>query len=375
MTRPLPHIGKRNRAVEIDTWIDRDILKIEALDDALDPKKRVLRDAVHFSVSLLSELRCALSAAPGFVAEIARTGLYPDHITFRKLPYHPERSNLKLLKAKNPEWVFREDFDPRRWVIVFLHGYIDNTGADRVAFKLAQLGYQVYLVRYPFLRNVRRIAGELAEVLELIGKRERGKRLLPIGHSLGGFVWDHLLLHRHDIAERYSMPLYIPMGSPHFGTLAAYLGVGQSARQMRPTSDVVLEHLHRDFPPGLEIYPFVSRFDLLVLPIETALLKRGVNYVFNETGHIGQVIRNETVQAIEEIMASPPELLRARAEKRSFHLSTLTNMLRNLPEGLRRRAGLDGVLRYVGATNGPSEFLLRVVHHELRMGLFPTLLR
>jgi len=364
---PPPPPGFRDRAVEIDTWIDRDVLKLDAAGAELDPKKRVLRDAVHFSVSLLSELRCAVGAAPGFVGEVARTGLYPEHITFRKLPYHPERSNLKLLKAKNPEWVFREDFDPRRWVIVFLHGYIDNTGADRVAFKLAQLGYQVYLVRYPFLRNVRRIAGELAEILELIAKRERGKRLLPIGHSLGGFVWDHLL--------HYNMPLYIPMGSPHFGTLAAYLGVGHSARQMRPTSDVVLEHLHRDFPPGLEIYPFVSRFDLLVLPIETALLKRGVNYVFNQTGHIGQVIRNETVQAIEEIMASPPELLVERAEKRSFHLSSLTNLLRTLPAGVRRYLGIDGVLKYVGATEGPAEFRLRVMHHELRLGLFPALKR
>jgi len=43
--------------------------------------------------------------------------------------------------------------------------------------------------------------------------------------------------------------------------------------------------------------------------------------------------------------------------------------------GVRRRLGIDGVLKYVGATEGPAEFRLRVMHHELRLGLFPALKR
>ncbi len=366
--------------IRIDRWVDDNILRVDrepgkSAKPADEFQQQLVRDGVHFMVSLLGEARGIAAAGPGWLGEVLRNGFYPDHMTFRKLPYLPERADLKMLKAKNPDWTFREDFDPRRWVFVFLHGYIDNTGADRIAFKLASLGYQVYLVRYPFLRNVRRTAGELSEILQQISRRERGKRLVPIGHSLGGFVWDHLLLHRPDIAEQYNMPLYIPLGSPHFGTLAAFLGVGQSAKQMQPTSDVVLEHLNRKFPKDLEIYPFVSRFDLLVLPIETALLKRGVNYLLSETGHIGQVVKNEVVQSIEEIIATPPELLKQRAERRKFYLSSLANLLRRLPAKTRKRLGVDGVLNYVGANDTTTEFDVRIVHHELRLGLIPPLRR
>jgi pimeloyl-ACP methyl ester carboxylesterase len=341
---------------------------------AFSEGERTARDVSHFGISLWWELRAMAEAAPGYVGEIVRNGVYPDRMTYRKLPWHPERSDLGRLRELNPTWAFRPDFDPRRWVFVFLHGYIDNTGGDRVAYKLASLGYQVYLVRYPFLRNVRRLAGELGDLLKQIAKREPGKRIVPVGHSLGGFIWDHLILHDPDVVRRYDMPLYIPMGSPHFGTLAAYLGVGHSAKQMRPHSDVVLAHLNRDFPPELEIYPFVSRFDLLVLPIETALLRTGINYVFSETGHVAQVIRNETVHAIEEIIASPAELLASRAEERPFYLSSLARGLRKLPPAVARRIGIEGVLAYVeGQADRAPEFKVRIVHRDLRAGRLPVL--
>lgn len=314
-----------------------------------------------------------LRVGPGFLGELFRSGVYPSQMTFRKLPYLPERSELRRLREWNPGWTFRLDFDPHDWVLVFLHGYIDNSGAIRIANRLAARGHQVYLVRYPFLRGVRRLAADLAETLERIARRERGKRLVPLGHSLGGFVWDHLLLHRPEVVERYRMPLYISMGSPRFGTLAAHLGFGQSAREMRPGSPIVRDHLERTYPPGLEVYPFVSRFDLFVLPIETALLKRAVNYVFSETGHLAQVARRETVIAIEEILATPRELLEERAERRPFWPSAFTWALSQLPRAARERLGVAGILDYVLGNSEPTDFRIRIVHHELRTGELPEL--
>ena len=337
----------------------------------------LLAESSHFGTSVVGELAGAFNVAPGFLREAFRSGVYPSQITFWKLPYRREQSELALLRACNPDWVFREDFDPRRWVLVFLHGYIDNTGAVRVAYKLAHLGYQVYVVRYPFLQSVRRTAVRLTEVLETISHREGGKRVVPIGHSLGGLIWDHLLLHRPEIVERYQMPLYISMGSPRFGTLSANIGFGRSAREMRPASALVRDHLKRSYPAELEVYPFISRFDLFVLPIETALLRQGVNYLFSETGHLAQVTRDETVYAIEEILASPRELLEARAEKRPFHPTVLTRLLGLLPEATRERLGLAGILEYVQGHDGdgPPDFRLRIVHHDVRSGRLPQLKR
>lgn len=342
---------------------------------AVEAVGRFGKECLHFGTSLIGEWIAGANVMPKHVRETWRSGVYPTQMTYRKLPYRREASDLARLRQWNPGWIFREDFDPRDWVIVFLHGYVDNTGAVRVAYKLAHLGYQVYLVRYPYLQSVRRTAVGLMEVLRSIEHRERGKRIVPIGHSLGGFIWDHLLLHRPEIVERYRMPLYISMGSPRFGTLAAHFAIGASAREMRPGSTLVRDHLKRSYPPNFEVYSFISRFDLLVLPIETSLLKRAVNYVFSETGHIAQVTRNETIRAIEEILASPREILEARAERRPFALSPFTWALGCLPEAVRKRLGIEGILAYVRDGDMPPDFRIRIVHHDLRIGLLPTLRR
>jgi pimeloyl-ACP methyl ester carboxylesterase len=362
---------------KVDKWIEENILGLDGnADTSTWVDNQLLRDSVHFGVSLLGEAASVARVAPGWIKEMFKNGVYPDHMTHKKLRYLPEHSNLKMLKEKNPEWIFRENFNPADMIIVFLHGYIDNTGADRAAFKLAKLGYQVYVVRYPFFRGVDVLANELAETLQSIARKEPGKQIIPIGHSLGGFLWDQLLHSHPELVKEHNMPLYIPMGSPHFGTLVARFGIGKSARQMQINSDMVRFNLSKRFHKDLELYPFVSRFDLLVLPIETALLRSGVNYLFTQTGHIAQVVKNETICAIEEIISTPQSVLKERSQYREFYLSSFTRLLSKLPKNTQSRLGVDGVFDYLGLdSDTPTKFHMRIVHHEIRLGLMPTLNR
>ena len=366
-----------DKPIILDKWIEDNILGLDANADASTWRdSQLLRDSVHFGAALLNEATGVARVGPGWLKEMFKNGVYPDRMTHRKLRYLPEHADLKMLKKKNPDWTFRDNFNPDDMVIVFLHGYIDNTGADRVAFKLAKLGYQVYVVRYPFFRGVDKLAEELAENLEAIARKEPGKQIIPIGHSLGGFVWDQLLHSYPELVKEHNMPLYIPMGSPHYGTLVARIGPGKSARQMQVNSDMVKFNLSKRFHKDLELYPFVSRFDLLVLPIETALLRNGINYLFTETGHIAQVVKNETICAIEEIISTPQEVLKERSQYREFYLSSLARMLSKLPKNTQARLGVDGVFDYMGiGSDEPTKFHMRIVHHEIRLGLMPTLNR
>jgi len=369
-------LEKLDKPFHVDRWVEENILGLDSNADVSSWRDtQLVRDSAHFGVALLGEAVGVARMGPGWVKEIVRNGIYPDRMTHRKLRYLPESSDLNMLKRENPEWVFREDFNPEEMVFVFLHGYIDNTGADRVAFKLASLGYQVYVLRYPFLRSVEKLADELADNLEAIYRKEKGKKLIPIGHSLGGFVWDQLLHSHTDLVEKYNMPLYIPMGSPHYGTLVARIGLGESARQMQANSDMVKFNLSKRFHKNLELYPFVSRFDMLVIPIETALLKNGINYLFTETGHIGQMVKNETVCAIEEIVSIPKSILLERVQYREFYLSSFTRLLSKLPKSTQKTLGVDGVFEYMGIDDEPAKFHMRIVHHEIRLGLMPTLKR
>ena len=344
-------------------------------DEELSPAQRLVRNTFHFGTSVIREAEAIRDAAPGYIDEIKRHRMYPQGISFRKLQRNPKNADLKMLKRMNPSWPFRKNFDPDKWVFVFLHGYVDNTGADRVVFKLADLGYQIYLVRYPFMRSVPELGAEMLPILEEIAEREPGKSIVPIGHSLGGLIWDEILLCFPEVVPRYRMPLYIPLGSPHFGTLAAYFGIGQSVLDMRPGSDVVRAHRKMNFPDQLEIYPFVSRFDLLVVPVETALMKRGINYILSETGHIGQVSSERAVHAIEEIITCDPDVLRERATKRIFYPSSLTWMLSCLPAPWIKKMGVDVIHDYLGEGDEQAEFFVRVVRHEIALGLFPKLVR
>lgn len=284
--------------------------------------------------------------------------------------------SIARLKKMNPHWPFREGFDPESWQILFLHGYIDNTGSDRAIHHLARLGYTVHMIRYPFLRSVRRIAHEVYEVIRGIRKREGDRPYVLLGHSLGGLIWDHLLMTEPSLVQEFQIPLYIPMGSPHYGTLPAYLAVGRSGRDMRPGSVLIQQHLRSHFPPGLTIYPFVSRFDLLVLPVETALLSSGVNYIFSETGHLGLVVHSQLLHALEEVFATDPKVIRERAIYRPFFLDSLTEILRRLPEGFRKRVGLEELFASLGGNKGSYRFYhLRIVPRDWVGEGYPVLRR
>jgi pimeloyl-ACP methyl ester carboxylesterase len=284
--------------------------------------------------------------------------------------------SLSRLKRLNPHWPFRDGFDPESWQILFLHGYIDNTGSDRAIHHLPRLGYTVHMIRYPFLRTVEGIAEEVYEILRGIRRKEGDRPYVLLGHSLGGLIWDHLLKTEPTLVKEYQIPLYIPMGSPHYGTLPAFLAVGGSGRDMRPGSPLLRRHLAMDFPLDLEIYPFVSRFDLLVLPVETALLPTGVNYIFSETGHLGLVVHSHLLYALEEVFATDPRVLRERVVYRPFFPDSLTEILKRLPEGFRKRVGLEKFFMSLGADGAPHPlYHLRIVPRNWVREGYPVLRR
>jgi hypothetical protein len=74
-------------------------------------------------------------------------------------------------------------------------------------------------------------------------------------------------------------------------------------------------------------------------------------------------------------MASPREILEARAEKRPFHPSALTWLLTKLPRSALEQLGVGGILDYVLDGSRPPEYWIRIVHHDVRSGRLPLLKR
>jgi len=341
----------------------------------LPPFQRFLRDLYHSQISYFREMVAISIGLRGYLRELFRNG-YPSRVQYTVLRGDPFSGNLLRLKRLNPQWPFREGFDPSSWVVLFLHGYVDNAGADRAIHRLKDLGYTVYLFRYPFLRKVEEVAEDLREVLGRIRKVEGDKVYVPLGHSLGGVVWESLFLEDPEFFTTFRVPLYVPMGTPHFGTILAYLALGKSRASMIPKNSVYMRGLARGFPEGVEVYPFVSRFDLCVLPVETALWGEGVNYIFSETGHIGLSVLDDVLLPLEEVFATDGNVLRSRAIYRPFFPDSLTFFLKQLPDFFLSRLGLFPFFQYLNSSNGKTRsYYLRVVPPHPERSDFPRLRR
>jgi len=96
---------------------------------------------------------------------------------------------------------------------------------------------------------------------------------------------------------------FVSISGPHHGTRTSFLNDNAGVRQLRPGSPF-LEELNREEGSwgGVEVFSFRSRFDLMIFPPATSILKNAQNKAFNVPFHPlmaqdRQVIR-EVVRAL-----------------------------------------------------------------------------
>lgn len=124
-------------------------------------------------------------------------------------------------------------------------------------------GYDVIYAQYPErgLGDIESSARQVEALLEAL--RPNYAHITLLGHSMGGLVGRFLVqqLQRHDLIDAY-----ISMGTPHKGTLLAYLGVfSQSASEMRPNSEL-LQTLDQPWPGHIPALSIQAGLDWIVYP-------------------------------------------------------------------------------------------------------------
>jgi triacylglycerol esterase/lipase EstA (alpha/beta hydrolase family) len=156
--------------------------------------------------------------------------------------------------------------------ILLLHGIMDNRSVFTVFRRtLRRRGFgTVHAVNYSLLTgDIRTAAHQLRGHVEQLRERTGAEKVHIVGHSLGGMIARYYVQRMGGAAV---VDTLVTLGSPHRGTLVAYLLPTPLARQLRPGSDV-LEELSRPAPGCSTRFLVVwSRMDQMVLPQRNARL-------------------------------------------------------------------------------------------------------
>lgn len=200
----------------------------------------------------------------------AHTALYPAGLVreqlrhsggYRTDPLPPVRRSLVVT-----------DIAAAGTPILLVHGIMDNRSVFTVFRRaLRKRGFGVvHAVNYSlFTGDIRAAAHQLRGHVERLREQAGSDKVHIVGHSLGGVIARYYVQRMGGAA---AVDTVVTLGSPHAGTLAAYLMPTPLARQLRPGSDLLAELA---LPaPGCSTRFLVvwSRMDQMVVPQRNARL-------------------------------------------------------------------------------------------------------
>ncbi|WP_064745518.1 esterase/lipase family protein [Pseudonocardia acaciae] len=229
--------------------------------------------------SLGSLASAAGHALRGVAAETARSAAhvasYPWELLREQIrPAGPHNRTDALGLTERS--VLLSDLRAEGTPVLLVHGLMDNRSvftAFRAALRGRGFGVvhgMSFSVRTALTGDVRAAAAELAEHVERLRERTGADRVHVVGHSLGGLVARYYV---QRLGGDEAVHTLVTVGSPHGGSVAAYLLPTPLARQLQPGSDLLTE-LAGPAPRCRTRFLVVwSRMDQLVVPRRNARLE------------------------------------------------------------------------------------------------------
>ncbi|HZI82625.1 MAG TPA: alpha/beta fold hydrolase, partial [Casimicrobiaceae bacterium] len=183
-------------------------------------------------------------------------------------------------------WLVRDpEPAPASRPVLLIHGVLVNDGvwlAFRRYLRNNGIG-PVYTVNYgPPLADIELFARQLDAKIEAICAATGADRIVLVGHSMGGLVARAYL--RRSGGARVAR--LITLGTPHHGSVLAYLFPGRSLAQLRP-GNAWLAELNRgeDGAAPAPITSIWSRHDSMVAPQASSVLGHAENVAMVGVAH------------------------------------------------------------------------------------------
>jgi pimeloyl-ACP methyl ester carboxylesterase len=198
-----------------------------------------------------------------------------------------------------------------RTPVVEVHGWFHNrSGFFFMARSLRRRGFRwVYAMNYnPLGESIQSLAERLARQVAEVKAISGAPRVHLVGHSLGGLICRWYV---QEMGGAEHVDHCVTIGTPHYGTYAAFLGIGEAAVQMRPGSQV-LRRLEETLPQcPTRFLNLHSDLDALIVPSCSAVLPSGplvTNRLIRDVGHLSMLISAEMTEVVSEHLADsePP---------------------------------------------------------------------
>ena len=193
--------------------------------------------------------------------------------------------------------------------VLLLHGVLCNAGVwARMRHALARRGIEgLYSLSYgPPLGSIEDFADQLAVKIDAVLAQTGGGSVMLIAHSMGGLV-ARAYLRRYGPAK---VARVLTIGTPHHGSVHAWLMLGTSLGQLRP-GNAWLAALNRErLDPSLRFASLWSWHDSMVAPQTSAELPGAVDMPVIGVGH------NALLGDADVLDRAHAEIVAARAASR-----------------------------------------------------------
>jgi triacylglycerol esterase/lipase EstA (alpha/beta hydrolase family) len=181
-------------------------------------------------------------------------------------------------------WLMRDPAPaPAATAVLLLHGVLCNAGVW-VGMKRTlerQVGAPVYALSYgPPLASIEVFADQVAAKVDAILAATGARDVAIVAHSMGGLV-ARAYLRRYGAAK---VRLLLTLGTPHHGSMHAYLFPGAPLAQLRP-GNPWLATLNSDPRPACHLVSLWSPHDSMVAPQSSARLDGAAEIVLRGVGH------------------------------------------------------------------------------------------
>jgi triacylglycerol lipase len=211
--------------------------------------------------------------------------------------------------------------------ILLVHGIMDNRSVFTVFRRtLRRRGFGVvHAVNYSlFIGDIRDAAHQLRTHVERLRERTGAEKVHIVGHSLGGMIARYYV---QRMGGSETVDTLVTLGSPHTGTLTAYLVPTPLAAQLRPGSELLAELAEP--APGCSTRFLVvwSRMDQMIVPQRNARLSHPDLDVeqleLRDVGHLSLPIDPRSVHWVAAALA--------RSDHRRHPFSPGRGRLRSIP--------------------------------------------